>query len=289
VVAHNNISSSGQNSDAEWERKVKITLVESQTPALAPWLIGYIGAEIDVGTENVRRVLPARPNCFIQIILEGGHAMIDVLSGARIEVPVASLFGPLTHYRFDMEISGALRTFSARMQPAAAVQLLGLKPSALVDGFVPIDLAPGMIEALRAASSWHAMAAEMDGWLSQFAKGAKDDDRVAQVARRMRESRGQVSISELAESAELSIHQFQRRFLRLTGLNPKHYARVCRVSHAVHLKEIKPESSWTTVALDSGYTDQSHFIRDFKALTGVRPKDFLRDQAPILRHPKWEG
>ncbi len=268
---------------------MKINLVDSQNPALAPWLMGYVGAEIDVGADTVRRVLPARPNCFIQIILEGSHMMIDVLSGARLEVPVVSLFGPLTHYRFDMEISGGLRTFSARLQPAAALQLFGVKPAALVDGFVSHALAPGLLDNLRGAADWGAMARAMDGWLAQLIAGKRDDDRVAQAARRMREMRGQVSVNDLADAALLSIHQFQRRFLALTGLNPKHYARICRVSHAVHLKEIRPESSWTSAALDSGYADQSHFNHDFKALTGVRPKDFLRDQSPILRHPKWEG
>ncbi len=272
---------------------MKITLVDSLEPGLAPWLIGYVAAETGAtagtGTKAVRRVLPARPNCFIQIVLEGGHAMVDVVSGARHQVPAISLFGPLTHYRFDMEITGPLKTFSARLQPATALQLFDVKPASLVDGFVPFELPCGLIEELRGAASWELMAATIDRWLVQSAKGRRADDRVAQAASAMREMRGLVTIKDLAEEAGLSIHQFQRRFLALTGLNPKHYARICRVAHAVHLKELNPGTSWTTVAIDSGHTDQSHFIRDFKALTGVLPKDFLRDQTPILRHPKWEG
>ena len=49
---------------------MNITLVDSACPDLAPYLIGYLGGEI-VEEGLQRRVIPARPNCFIQIILEG--------------------------------------------------------------------------------------------------------------------------------------------------------------------------------------------------------------------------
>ena len=88
--------------------------------------------------------------------------------------------------------------------------------------------------------------------------------------------------------AGLSLRHFQRRFRALTGLNPKHYARICRIGYAVHRKELDPQSSWTALAHEAGYADQSHFIRDFKALTGTLPSRFLRGQTPILRYPKWD-
>jgi AraC-like DNA-binding protein len=68
----------------------------------------------------------------------------------------------------------------------------------------------------------------------------------------------------------------------------QHYARICRIGQAVHRKELEPEASWTSLAFATGYSDQSHFIRDFKALTGILPSDFQRGQSPILRYPKWD-
>lgn len=267
---------------------MEITLVESQQRALAPWLIGYVGAETDAGSSPLRRVLPARPNCFIQIILAGDHTMIDIDSGTHLQVPAASLFGPLTHYRFDMAITGRLRTFSARLQPAAAGQLFGIEPVTLVNQFMPIPVPSDLLAGLRQTDDWHAMAARVDHWLLTLMQGQSDGDRVAQAARELRDRRGQCSIQQLADEAGISLRHFQRRFRTLTGLNPKLYARICRVSHAVHRKQLEPGISWTEVALEAGYADQSHFIRDFKALTAVLPQDFLRGQTPILRQPRWE-
>lgn len=268
---------------------MKITLVESAQPELAPWLIGYVGGEIAAGSGLTRRVIPARPNCFVQIILTGSHAMADVERGSRQEAPVAGLFGPLTHYHFNMEIPGELRTFSARLQPAAASQLFGVDPGTLVDTFRPLNLPVGLFDQLRAAPGFAAMATLVDDWLGQLAKGKRGTDAVTSAANHLRHARGIVSVQELADEAGLSLRQFQRRFQALTGLNPKHYARICRIGQAVHRKELEPEASWTELALECGYADQSHFIRDFKALTGTLPRSFLRGQSPILREPKWEG
>lgn len=267
---------------------MRITLIDSAVAGLEPWVIGYVGGHYAERGEVGRRVIPARPNCFIQIVLEGGHALYDVVAGTTVEVPCAALFGPLTHYRYDMVIPGGLKTFCVRLQPAAAGQLFGLDPMGLVDNFVPLDLPDGLMESLLAAPDWAAMAAPADLWLTGLAQDRNDDDPVAREANRLRQMRGTVAIQDLAEAAGLSLRHFQRRFRDLTGLNPKLYARICRIGHAVHRKELEPDASWTALALEAGYADQPHFIRDFKELTGIPPGNFLRGQSPIMRYPKWD-
>ncbi|HOB13014.1 MAG TPA: helix-turn-helix transcriptional regulator [Novosphingobium sp.] len=268
---------------------MEITLINSCCTDLGSCLIGYIGGEIVDRGQMVRRVIPARPNCFVQIVLEGRQWLYDLESRERIEAPQAGLFGPLTHYRYDLETEGRLRTFSARLQPAAAGGLFKVDPIALVDSFVPVSLPDGLLEELRAAPDWAAMAGPVDSWLRTLGGGGVTcTDPVAREATRLRLERGTVPIQDLADSSGLSLRHFQRRFRQLTGLNPKRYARICRIGHAVHRKELDPDLPWTTLAYEAGYADQSHFIRDFKALTGCLPSEFLRGQTPILRYPKWD-
>lgn len=267
---------------------MKITLIDSACPELNSCLIGYVGGEVPQRSDLTRRVIPARPNCFVQIILEGAHWLYDLETRAHHKAPQTGLFGPLTHYRYDMEITGKLRTFSARLQPAAAGGLFGVDPVALVDSFVPLTLPAGLLDELRAARDWQAMVGPVDRWLLSLGSDKTCSDPVAHEATRLRQLRGAVPIQDLADAAGLSLRHFQRRFRALTGLNPKHYARICRIGHAVHRKELDPEASWTALAHEAGYADQSHFIRDFKALTGTLPRNFLRGQTPILRYPKWD-
>jgi len=38
------------------------------------------------------------------------------------------------------------------------------------------------------------------------------------------------------------------------------------------------------MAQDSGYFDQAHFVRDFRALTGLTPSRFQRQNETVTRH-----
>ncbi len=87
-------------------------------------------------------------------------------------------------------------------------------------------------------------------------------------------SRGIISIHHLAGQYNVSLRQFERLFKGLTGLAPKTYAKVIRFETAV--SKLNKGQSLTHIALDSGYFDQSHFIHDFRAFTGLLPKDYCR-------------
>lgn len=41
--------------------------------------------------------------------------------------------------------------------------------------------------------------------------------------------------------------------------------------------------NWTALAVRIGYFDQAHFIRDFRALVGLRPTDYVRSITAAAR------
>lgn len=59
------------------------------------------------------------------------------------------------------------------------------------------------------------------------------------------------------------------------GISPKQLSKVIRLQAALKLL-INREESLTHIAYEGNYYDQSHFIKDFKEFTGVRPSDFWR-------------
>lgn len=81
---------------------------------------------------------------------------------------------------------------------------------------------------------------------------------------------GNVTIQHLARSEGLSTRHLQRLFYEWTGLNPKTFCRIVRFHYT--LKQL----SKGTFSLD-GYSDQAHFIREFRALSGVTPSRFMSD------------
>jgi AraC-like DNA-binding protein len=84
-------------------------------------------------------------------------------------------------------------------------------------------------------------------------------------------------ISALARSLGVSERQLERRFLGAVGITPKRFAVLRRFEHAVTLLEkSETAASLANVAVDAGYYDQSHFIRDFRRAAGGPPGRFLR-------------
>ncbi|MFC4212374.1 helix-turn-helix domain-containing protein [Pedobacter lithocola] len=93
-----------------------------------------------------------------------------------------------------------------------------------------------------------------------------------------------LSIENAASVACLSIRQFERRSKEIMGYSPKMFSRLVRFSQAYRLKEQNPGLSWTSIAYSSGYYDQMHMIRDFKAFTDGLPRDLTKQilLAPAL-------
>ncbi len=82
-------------------------------------------------------------------------------------------------------------------------------------------------------------------------------------------------IEQLCEYWGKSVRQIERSFLNQIGITPKMYLKVKRFqSLALNLKKCKGNLEWANLAANYGYYDQSHLIRDCKALTGLTPEKY---------------
>lgn len=84
---------------------------------------------------------------------------------------------------------------------------------------------------------------------------------------------GAIRVGMLARDLQVSEDTLEKRFRRIVGASPKQFATLVRLRRAVDLS--RESDSLTTLALDAGYYDQSHFIRDFRAITGDAPGHFF--------------
>ena len=86
--------------------------------------------------------------------------------------------------------------------------------------------------------------------------------------------KGLVSIKDLAEKQKLNIRTFERRFLKETGLPAKQFAKIIQFQASLEQLTAKDYKKLTDIVYENGFSDQSHFIRVFKAFTGETPKSF---------------
>jgi AraC-like DNA-binding protein len=97
------------------------------------------------------------------------------------------------------------------------------------------------------------------------------DKRVEKIIAMMREDvRGELSLSEFAQSVNLSVWRLCHIFKSDVGMPPIRYLRLLRMERAKDLLE----SSFLSVkeiAYQVGLNDESHFVRDFKSTYGFSP------------------
>lgn len=72
------------------------------------------------------------------------------------------------------------------------------------------------------------------------------------------------------------------RFRAATGLTPKAYARVLRFQRAA--RALARGQRLADVAYDAGYSDQAHFNREFRALSGMTPQAYRAASVRELVH-----
>jgi len=80
-----------------------------------------------------------------------------------------------------------------------------------------------------------------------------------------------LSLEAIATELNMSRYYFCRLFKQSTGISPHQYLIKCRIDRAKELL-LQGHKSIADVALQVGFTSQSHFTRHFKRLVGVTPK-----------------
>ena len=94
-------------------------------------------------------------------------------------------------------------------------------------------------------------------------------------------SKGTSSINTILKDDLAKRRKLERNFKKQIGISPKQLWKVIRLHTALKMLLNKNENL-TSIAYESEYFDQAHFIKDFKEFTGVTPKEFVGDESMTL-------
>jgi len=119
--------------------------------------------------------------------------------------------------------------------------------------------------------------------LSRLAASEKRHARiklVADIADRLRDHQDGPRVGTVSQRNKISARYLHQLFSQYTGLTPKLYCQISRFQHSLQLLQ-GGDQKMTSIGYDSGYFDQSHFIREFKTFTGLTPASFSANATPI--------
>ena len=185
------------------------------------------------------------------------------------------------------------------LTPLGARRLLGMPAGELANLDVPATevlgaFAAELREQVAAERTWDERFAVIDSLLGRHIaradSGCRDGVRpeVAHAWRRLRTSRGAVSVAELAVETGWSARHLNSLFHAEVGLSPMVAGRVVRFVHA--RRRIARAASACAGAADAsgigladlaaecGYYDQAHMAREFRSLAGCPPTQWLAEE-----------
>ena len=100
---------------------------------------------------------------------------------------------------------------------------------------------------------------------------------VAHIWDRLARSGGRVGIAALADEVGWSRRHLSARFGTELGLPPKQAARVLRFERASALL-LHGRHSLAEISFYGGFADQAHLHREWRALAGATPNEWLRQE-----------
>ena len=105
-------------------------------------------------------------------------------------------------------------------------------------------------------------------------RNVNDNDYVQNAIAQILQSEGQIKIKELLKELPLSERSLERNFKDYVGLSPKQFSRIIQFQSSLNRLTKGRFKKLTDIGFDSGFNDQSHFIRTFKSYTGQTPSFF---------------
>jgi AraC-like DNA-binding protein len=207
----------------------------------------------------------------------GRSALENIIthSGRIACPPPLFLYGPGTEPSVMHYKSGSSTTIQVIFKPHALKTLLGINASALTNGstdlheFSAKDLP---VQLLEAQNEQERMTLLTSFLVARFKQAKTRDTLVEESLRVIHTNISSIHVQHVLEYLHISERQFERRFTQTVGLSPHVYIRVKRFNEAIRLIKTRQFERLTDVAYALNFYDQSHFIRDIKAFSGMTPK-----------------
>lgn len=168
---------------------------------------------------------------------------------------------------------------SVQFEPGGLTRLLGVPAHELSEAFFSAedlmgnDVSP-LREQLLLAGSVMGKIVLIEQYLAQklaqFDPGASLTDRI--LAQYPIES---TALGILSDETGISQKHLIHTFKQQVGLTPKKLQLLWKVNKAIGVLSEGSISNFAQVAFDCGFYDQSHFILNFKRITGLTPKAYL--------------
>lgn len=187
---------------------------------------------------------------------------------------------------YGMKFMPCSKVFSVTFKPSMAKYFIPIPISELKNQLVnPTDIwgkeSKYVIEKLIETESNKIRAVLLEHFLFKKFSEVKPSS-IEQTALNIIDNQGVGKTYEYAQAANLSISRYRKKFTDEIGFSPKVFQKLTRINAITKFCKENPSVSFTSVAHQFNYFDQSHFIKDFKSVTGFTPHLYFQNRRFLL-------
>ncbi|OBK71624.1 AraC family transcriptional regulator [Mycobacterium sp. 1274761.0] len=241
--------------------------------------IEFLWCLSDGPTHSRERILPSGRT---ELVINLGADHVDVLGPHKSVQRCAGavVAGPYTH-SFDIDASKHAAMLGVHFKPVGAQALLTITPAELRDCHVDLDRLWGAgVARMRARVCEATTPAERfrlveSALLARLRPELAPRPVIAHSVKALQAGACHPPIGQLADRAGISHRQFIKDFTTTVGLTPKLFGRIQRFYRAVRGIDSAIQPRWAQFAVECGYADRGHMIREFQSFSGLTPVQHL--------------
>ena len=201
------------------------------------------------------------------------HLIFEPGRGARI--------AGVARGKFVRTLEGHGSVIAAKFRPAGFCPFLQQPMTTLTDQVVTPDSvwgpAGGALEqAVFAQGDHDSKIVVIESFLRTMAPAPDENVALAMnIVETIATDRTILTVDDVTRRWAVNLRTLQRLFARYVGVNPKWVIQRYRLHEAAE-QLARGSASQSALALELGYADQAHFVKDFKAAVGTSPAAYAR-------------
>lgn len=218
--------------------------------------------------EGMTRILPAGCVDIVFILNDGQNNGKNYIPG---------IVGTRTSF-IEIGFLGEIKLVGIRFKPGGITAFTKIPINEFTNLLADIDLCETIFdksfhESIEEKSIEDIMLFFDEYLLQRLPSIFEVDNRINYAVSLIKENRGDIEIPNIAEQTCLSDRQFERRFKSSIGISAKTFSRIIKLRNTIHFIKMNPSLSLFEIAINCGYYDHAHLIKEFKSLSGYSPSD----------------
>ncbi len=185
---------------------------------------------------------------------------------------------------YSLNMEGHINFFAVALYPHTPMLIFDFPPGYYAQNFIPLDISEDnawsvLHYKLYEAISFDKQVELIEDYLTKRIFDKQKDlnfNRITHSVKTITSAAGNINTKKLSNEANLSSRQFSEIFRQNVGLTAGSIAKIIRMQKAIHYMQLGIRDLADVYVL-CNYYDRSHFIKDCKSLTGMTPKELIKE------------